>query len=60
MVCVDGEDEYGFSRGETFCVRDGSRHAASEFLARLNPVSFNLKKLKIKTKKSRSQRVAAA
>ena len=32
----------GFSWRETFCVRAGSRQAASQFL---NPVSINLKKL---------------
>jgi len=36
------KDQYGFSRRETFCVRAGSRQAASQFL---NPFSINLKKL---------------
>jgi len=36
------KDQLGFSRRETFCVRAGSRQAASQFL---NPVSINLKRL---------------
>ena len=35
-------DKQGFSRRETFCIRAGSRQAASKFL---NPLSLNLKKL---------------
>ncbi len=36
------EDQHGFSRRETFCIRTGSWQAACQFL---NPVSINLKKL---------------